>query len=236
MRIGTESILDIFAQQVGCSGTLRAILITFADRRNATGASRGLVGASIKRRSEIMAMGRKQQVGVFVGSMVLLCMGAVFAHEGVTPEKSFLEGSVEISEKYVPRVHFSPPPQSTAKPSPDELKEIEWIKSQLGSSYSIAARLERLTVAEQSSAEADLPKIVGPDVEVWETSPNIGTTRGETRMLRTMARQLEQSAAELEERGDFKLADQMRQLALSHWRLARVAGSGQSGNSDEAER
>jgi len=177
-----------------------------------------------------MAAGRKQQIGLVAGGLALLCVGVVFAQEEITPRVPADE-SAEID----PITPVNPPESATA-PSAAELKEIEWIKSQLGSSYSIATRLDRLTMVDKTSTEQDLPKIVGPDAEAFDASPRTTAATGETRMLRSMAQQLEQSAAELEERGDFVLADQMRQLALSHWRLARVAGSGQSRNSDEAAR
>ncbi|MEX0792309.1 MAG: hypothetical protein WD045_04200 [Pirellulaceae bacterium] len=181
-----------------------------------------------KQRYILMVAGRKQQIGVMAGCAALLWMGVVLAQEEITPI-----GTGEKPTRYVPQIHVSPPPETMAKPSAEELKEIEWIKSQLGSSHSIAARLERLTVAENTPGGPDLPKIVGPDQEVFETRPSANAAPGETLMLRSMARQLEESAADLELRGDYQLADEMRALALSHWRLARVAGSGQSGNSRE---
>lgn len=160
----------------------------------------------------------------------MLWWGAVIAQEDPAPPSSANEPT-EITP-----ITATNPSEADITPSAEELKEIEWIKSQLGSSYSIATRLERLTVANDASSEQDLPRIVGPHEMEVESSPRLSPPSGETTMLRRMARQLEQSAADLEERGDFDLADEMRQLALSHWRLARVTVSSPSGNSGEAER
>jgi hypothetical protein len=158
---------------------------------------------------------------------------AVVAAEGdpVKPEKASAK-----SEESEPPIPLADSTLLVTEPTPEELAEIEWIKKQLGNGYSLAARLDRLPGLDHSPQEHDLPRIVGPE-ESPGTPPTVcGSASAEAQMLRTMARQLERTAADLEEKESYDLADQIRGLAASHWRVARLAGLRHSGNSPEARR